>query len=319
MQYVLAPLAGFTDAAFRTMCLDGGADIAYAEMVSAAAIAHNHKATYHLCETLPEEKNVVLQIFGANELDIASAIRTLDRIASGRFIAFDLNAGCPMAKVTRCGAGSKLIEEPEKIGRLLQVMRENTSLPVSLKTRLGPIIGKKRIFEIIDAAEQAGVSSIAVHARYTSQLHGGPLDLETLGEVVKRTSVPIIGNGSIVDRKSAALMAETGVHGVMIGRAALANPYIFSQLKGNATEDINKIALLEKHLRLLIELHGRLREKYPDDHLPSLDGFVSVKMHIHLFRYFNGMPGAAGIRARLNKIRTLQEIRSLVAEYHANV
>lgn len=315
MKYILAPLAGFTDAAFRSMCLDGGSDVVYAEMVSAAAIAHDHKATFYLCETLPGERNVVMQIFGANELDIAVATRRLHDFAADRFIALNLNAGCPMDKVTRCGAGSKLIEDPRKIARLLHIMRDNTDLPISLKTRLGPRPGDKRIFEIIDAANQERVSSIAVHARYTSQLHGGPLDLETLADVVASSSVPIIGNGSIVDRKSAALFAATGVAGLMIGRAALSNPCIFAQLKGYETPNVGKMQLLEKHLTLLIDLHTRLRTKYPDGHLPSLDGFISVKMHTHLFRYFNGMPGAAAIRARLNKIRTLREIAEIIAEY----
>ena len=361
MKYVLAPLAGFTDAPFRRMCAEGGADLAYTEMVSAAGLAHGSSPTRHLLETMDGEGPVACQIFGANESDIAYATevveglgsRTLDGRRKTRFVELNLNAGCPMTKVTREGAGAKLVEDPAKIHRLLKAMVERTSLPVTLKTRLGPHPQRTNIFEILDAAESAGAKGIIVHARYTSQMHGGPTHLDVLSDVVRRAKIPVTGNGSIVDAKSAAAMAATGVGAIMVGRAALANPYIFSELKMNEVKvgevkvkgegeqwnlstcsagqpeqegnflcspspsafTFSRIDAFRQHLSYLLEFRDILARKFPKDHVPSPDAFASVKMHVHLFRYFNGRPGAAELRKRLNTVRTLAEIETIVRAF----
>ena len=143
MNYVLAPLAGFTDAPFRRLCREGGADLAYTEMVSAAGLAHGSSPTRHFLETMPGEGPVGCQLFGANESDLAFAAAAVD---PRRFCELNLNAGCPMTKVTREGAGAKLVEDPAKIHRLLKAMAANTSLPVTLQTRLGPRPEANRIF-----------------------------------------------------------------------------------------------------------------------------------------------------------------------------
>ena len=320
MKYVLAPLAGFTDAPFRRLCTEGGADLTYTEMVSAAGLAHGSLPTRHLMETMPGEGPVALQLFGATESDLAYATdfvsRTIEQSNNRTIVELNLNAGCPMKKVTREGAGAKLIEDPEKIYRLLKAMVGNATLPVTLKTRLGPHPQRTNVFEIVDAAERAGAKGLVVHARYTSQMHGGPTHLDTLAEVVSRAHVPVTGNGSVVDAKTAAAMAATGVDAIMIGRASLANPSIFKTLK--LTEQSNNpnnrtIEQFRRHLRYLLQFREQLAAKYPNDHIPSPDAFASVKMHVHLFRYFNGRPGAAELRKRLNTVRTLDEIEEIVS------
>ena len=319
MKYVLAPLAGFTDAPFRRMCSEGGADLAYTEMVSAAGLAHGSSPTRHLLETMPGEGPVACQIFGANESDIAYATdfinRTIEQSNNRTIVEINLNAGCPMTKVTREGAGAKLVEDPERIYRLLKAMVGNTSLPVTLKTRLGPHPQKTNIFEILDAAESAGAKGIIVHARYTSQMHGGPTHLDLLKEVVARAKIPVTGNGSVTNAESAAAMAATGVSAIMIGRAALSNPGIFNSLKQSDNPNLRTIEQFRKHLDYLLQFREQLARKYPNDHIPSADGFASVKMHVHLFRYFNGRPGAAELRKRLNTVRTLAEIEAIVREF----
>ncbi len=309
MKYFLAPLAGFTDAPFRRLCAEGGADLAYTEMVSAAGLAHGSSPTRHLMETMPGEGPVACQLFGAKESDLAFAAR---EVPSDRFVELNLNAGCPMTKVTREGAGAKLVESPQKVYRLLKAMVENTPLPVTLKTRLGPHPQWTTVFELLDAAEQAGAKGFIVHARYTSQMHGGPLHLDTLAEVVRRARIPVAGNGSVVDAKSAAAMAATGVSAIMVGRAALSNPSIFSGLKNPDAGMPRSPEALRRHLEYLLAFRRQLAERYPNDHIPSEDAFASVKMHVHLFRYFAGRPGAAALRARLNKVRTLAEIEELI-------
>ena len=315
MKYVLAPLAGFTDAPFRRMCAEGGADLAYTEMVSAAGLAHGSSPTRHLLETMPGEGPVACQIFGASESDIAYATdfitRTFEHSNIRTFSELNLNAGCPMTKVTREGAGAKLVEDPARIHRLLKAMAANTSLPVTLKTRLGPHPRRTNIFEILDAAESAGAKGIIVHARYTSQMHGGPTHLDVLREVVERAKIPVTGNGSVVDAKSAAAMAATGVDAIMVGRAALAKPGIFGRLKGEGERRETKDDF-RRHLGYLLEFREQLAAHFPNGHIPSPDAFASVKMHVHLFRYFNGRPGAAELRKRLNTVRTLAEIEAVV-------
>jgi len=325
MRFALAPLAGFTDAPFRRMCFEGGADVCYTEMVSAAGLAHGSSPTRHLLATMPGEGPLAVQLFGSTEGDLAAASRIVDeavvREGCGRAVELNLNAGCPMAKVVRTGSGARLAEDPGRIYRLLVAMSENTGLPVTLKTRLGPRPGDDRIFEILDAAERAGAKGIVVHARYTSQLHGGAVHLDVLSNVVRRARIPVVGNGSVVDRESAAAMAATGVGAIMVGRAALARPGIFGELKaafGIQTEDGGEPGAkwgdgpFWAHLGYLLEFRRMLAEQYPGDHVPDEDAFASVKMRTHLFRYFGGRPGAAALRARLNSVRTLSELRALV-------
>ena len=312
MTFVLAPLAGFTDAPFRRLCFLGGGACTTTEMVSAAGLAHGSSPTRHLMETMDGEGPVVCQLFGAKETDLAVAAREVEAVRS-RFVALNLNAGCPMAKVTREGAGARLVERPEAIARLVRAMKENTSLPVTVKTRLGPRPGDERVFEILDAAEQAGASGLVVHARYTSQLHGGPVHLDVLEEVVRRARVPVTGNGSVVDHATAKAMAATGVSAIMVGRAALANPGIFAALRDGTPIARPGADAARLHLAFLLSFRDQLERRFPNDHIPSADAFASVKMHVHLFRYFAGRPGAAALRARLNAVRTLAEVRDAIA------
>ncbi len=295
MKLVLAPLAGFTDAPFRRLCAERGADLTYTEMVSAAALAHGHTTTRELMRTMPGEGLVGCQIFGATEHDVAYAARAVEAVKE-RFCELNLNAGCPMTKVTRCGAGAKLAEDPEKVYRLLVAMKENTSLPVTLKTRLGPRPGTMTAFELLDAACLAGAAGVTFHARYTSQLHGGPLDLDTLAALAQRARLPVTGNGSVRDAASLARMRETGVQAVMIGRAALSNPGIFTELKGGAS--VPRRDFLAPHLAALAEF-------------TSDAAYIRLKLRTHLVRYFAGLPGAAALRARVNNIQTLKEFEDL--------
>jgi len=313
MKFVLAPLAGFTDAPFRLMCRDGGASLAYTEMVSAAGLFHGSRPTRQLMEMMPGEGPVACQLFGAKEEELAFAAAEAGKLP---FCEINLNAGCPMPKVTREGAGAKIVESPDLAYRLVKAMVANTSLPVTVKTRLGPRPGRTTVFEILDAVESAGAAGIAVHARYVSQMHGGPLHLDTLAEVVARAHIPVTGNGSVTDAATAARMAQTGVGAIMIGRAALADPGLFARLADPSAPPAftSRGAAVRLHLERILDFRRRLAEAYSDCHVPGEDAYASVKMHVHLFRYFNGLPGAAKIRARLNSIRTLAEIREILHE-----
>lgn len=311
MKYVLAPLAGFTDAPFRVLCREGGADAAYTEMVSAAGLRRGSMPTRRLLATMPEEESAVCQLFGADEMDVALATEFVQTACRGSFCEINLNAGCPMAKITRSGAGSKLMESPELAFRLLKAMKENTDLPVTLKTRLGPCPGRISVFEMLDAAESAGAAGIVVHARYTSQMHGGRIDLDMLAEVVRRSKIPVTGNGSVTDAASAAAMAATGVSAIMIGRAALKEPNMFRRIKEGCPApppDIGRsLEMCRRHAELSRQFADMLEKCPPGERIQDCGAWLLVKYKTHFIRYFGGCPGAAAIRAAIGAARSLEE------------
>ena len=329
MKFVLAPLAEFTDAPFRRLCGEFGAETTYTEMVSAAALFHGHAPTRHLMETMPGEVPVVCQLFGSNEDEIAFAAREASALGTGdcpRFCELNLNAGCPMPRIMKSGSGAKLVTNPDLVYRLLKAIVDNTTLPVTLKTRLGPKIGENTIFELADAAERAGAKGLVVHARYTSQMHGGPVHLETLAEVVQKTRLPVTGNGGIKTEADAEAMSKTGVTAIMVARTALRDPAIFARLRGTVptfsgtvpsfsrgtVPSLTPVETARRHLRYLIEFRKNLAEKFPNDHILGKDAFIALKARTHLFRYFAGIPGAAALRKRFNAVQTLADVNSLL-------
>ena len=320
MKYVLAPLADFTNAAFRKLCRDRGADLAYTEMVSAAALAHGSSPTRHLLEVMPGEGPVVCQLFGSNPDELAFAAR--EAAATGRFVALDLNAGCPMPRIVQCGAGAAMIRDPQLVHDCLVARRrESAGLSVTLKTRPGPSPDKVAMFELLDAPETAGCAGITLHGRFTSQKHGGEIHYDLIAELVRRAHIPVTGNGGVYDHETAARMAETGVDAIMIGRAALANPWLFGDLKSSEVppyDDLRparQIAAFQDHFANLMDFHAQLAARFPADHVLPLGEFMVAAMRTHLFRYFNGRPGAAELRRRLNELHSLADIQAAVAPF----
>ena len=307
MKLVLAPLADFTNAAFRKLAYELGADLTYTEMVSAAALAHGSSPTRHLLEKLPGEGPVACQLFGHNPDELAFAAR--EATALKRFVSIDLNAGCPMPRIRREGDGAALVLRPQLVHDLLVAIKRETDLPVTLKTRPGPSPDRVTLFELLDAAESVGCAGFTLHARFTSEMHGGPVHLDLLAELVQRAHIPITGNGGVHDAATLKAMQETGVDAVMLGRAAITDPARFAALKGLPVPSRRELYL--RHIDYLLNFQGQLARTFPNDHVPPPDGFVSVALHRHLFHYFRSIPGAAEIRRRLNTIRTLAETRAL--------
>ena len=307
MKLVLAPLADFTNAAFRKLAHELGADLTYTEMVSAAALAHGSSPTRHLLEKLPGEGPVACQIFGHNPDELAFAAR--EATALKRFVSIDLNAGCPMPRIRREGDGAALVPRPQLVHDLLVAIKRETDLPVTLKTRPGPSPDRVTLFELLDAAETAGCAGFTLHARFTSEMHGGPIHLDLLAELVQRAHIPVTGNGGVHDAATLKAMQETGVDAVMLGRAAITDPARFASLKGLPVPSRRELYL--RHIDYLLEFQGQLARTFPNDHVPPPDDFVSTVLHRHLLHYFRGIPGAAEIRRRLNAIHTLAETLAL--------
>ena len=313
MTFSLAPIAGFTNAAFRLMAVRGGADLTYTEMVSAAGLAHGSSPTRHLMEVLPGEGPVACQLFGAKPDELAFSAR--EAAALGRFAEINLNAGCPVPRITKEGAGSSLVKNPQLVHDLLAAMvAESGGVPVTLKTRPGPRPDKVLMLELLDAAETAGAKGLTLHARFTSQNHGGDVHLDLLSELVRKARIPVAGNGGVVDRKTADAMASTGVSSIMVGRGALPDPYIFAKLKGEDFEKPSPERLFRDNIDALAALHSQIAERFPSDRLPPLDFWVAGSVRTHLFRYFSGMRGAGEFRRRLMSLRTIDEILAAYSE-----
>lgn len=311
MKLSLAPIAGFTNAAFRLMASRGGADLTYTEMVSAAGLAHGSSPTRHLMEILPGEGPVACQLFGAKPEELAFSAREV--AATKRFVEMNLNAGCPVPRITREGSGSALVKNPQLVHELLSAMvAEADGIPVTLKTRPGPNPDKVLMLELLDAAETAGAKGIVLHARFTSQNHGGSVHLDLLAELVSKAKIQVTGNGGVVDVASMRAMADTGVCAIMIGRGALADPYLFAKLKGVDIEPLRQESLFRENLDALVSLYGQISRRFPSDRLPSLDSWVAGSVRTHLFRYFSGRPGAGEFRRKLMSLSTLAEISAAV-------
>ena len=311
MTFSLAPVAGFTNAAFRLMATRGGADLTYTEMVSAAGLAHGSSPTRHLMEVLPGEGPVACQLFGSNPDELAFSAR--EAASLGRFVEINLNAGCPVPRIVREGSGSSLVRNPALVHKLLSAMvAEANGLPVTLKTRPGPTPDRVLMLELLDAAETAGAKGLILHARFTSQNHGGAVHLDLLSELVAKAKIPITGNGGIVDVETAEAMAGTGVSSIMVGRGALSDPCLFSKLKGFECESPSPERLFRENIGALTDLHAQIKTHFPSDRLPSLDFWIAGAVRTHLFRYFAGRRGAGEFRRRLMSLRTVDEILASV-------
>ncbi len=316
-------MAGFTNAATRRIARRFGAAWCYTEMANAAGMIHDSDRTWQILETFPDEGPVVAHLYGTDPATFAEAARLI--AASGRFVAIDLNAGCPAPKITRGGAGAALMRDPARIGRIVAALRGACDLPITVKTRLGPRPGQAAIFDILQAVADAGATALAVHARYTSQGHAGPVDLSTLAAVKARARIPIIGNGGIRDFPSAhRMLAETGVDALMIGQAAIGNPWVFQHLSADLAAPppvaphprlpLDELrSAIHTHLDAEVERLTLLASRYPlpgdvlDPEAATVIGF-----RVHFFRYLRGLKGVAWARGQLCNLHTLEEVRALV-------
>lgn len=322
---ILAPMAGFTGAPMRAVCRAHGADLTYTEMASAPGLLHASDKTWRLLETLDGEGPVVAHLYGAEPAVLAEAAARVE--ATGRFVAIDLNAGCPVRKITATGAGAALAADPRRVHAILQAMRRAVTLPLTVKTRLGPAPGRVTVFDLLAAAEEAGADAFALHARFTSQGHGGEARLDLLAEVKRRARIPVIGNGGVVSPHAAQrMLRETGADAVMVARAAIGNPWLFGDIRdalasgsilppaetarGRPRRALDTIrTVLEAHLEAEI---GLARRNGGD---PDAAGVAVFRGH--LFRYLHGLKGSSYLRGRLHTLGTLSEVRAAVAECFA--
>lgn len=309
-------MADVTDAPMRVMSHRGGADVCVTEMISAEGLARGSRRTRTLMARFPEEGPLIAQLYGGNPDSMAAAAELAE--AHGGFVGIDVNAGCPVPKVLKCGGGAALVRDPARLGRIVAAMKARTRLPVTVKTRIGPAPGLIAIFDIIHAVEDAGGDGLTLHGRFASAGHAGPVDHELLQKTVATTRLPVVVNGGVNTADDAlALLRATGAAGVMVGRGAIGNPWIFGEiaaaLDGAPPPPVKRspaaaFEALKEHLALAVAFQTMLREQDPDMVSEDVEARAVASFRLHLFNYFKGMPGASALRRDMVRCRTVADV-----------
>ncbi|MCQ2520437.1 MAG: tRNA dihydrouridine synthase DusB [Lachnospiraceae bacterium] len=296
-------MAGVSDLPFRLLCHREGAGLVCMEMISAKAIYYNNKNTESLLEIHPDEGPVSLQLFGSDPKIMAEMAK---RIEDRPFSFLDINMGCPVPKVVNNHEGSALMKNPELVYEIVSAISEAISKPVTVKIRKGFDDKHVNAVEIALAAQRGGAKAVAVHGRTREQYYSGKADWDIIKEVKEALDIPVIGNGDVVDGPSAkALLDHTGCDGIMIGRAAEGNPFIFREVTAYM-EGREYIPPTSEEIRETIREHAELMLKYKGE-------YVGIReMRKHLSWYLKGFEGAAALRKEINEMTDITQLLKVV-------
>ena len=302
--FFLAPLAGITDAPTRRLCKEQGAALAFTEMVSGKGLWYGDKNTGKLLHIYEGESPVGVQIFGHEPDVMAFTAREIDKLPCD---IIDINMGCPVPKIVKNGEGSALLRNPDLIYDVVSSVVKNTSKPVTVKIRIGWDEKSINCVEVAHAISAAGAAAISVHGRTREQFYSGKADWSKIAAVKRAVDIPVVGNGDVVDAKSAMdMMKETDCDFVMIGRGALGNPWVFKEvvaawrgeeLPPPPSKEEKKLMMV-RHLQDLADLKGE---------------YAAVReMRKHVGWYLKGVHGAAAFRGKVNQITDIKELKETI-------
>ncbi len=307
---ILAPMAGVTDLPFRVLCTEQSAGMVCMEMVSAKAILYNNKNTEELMAIDSAEKCVSLQLFGSDP-DIVSEMAK--RIEEKPFDVLDINMGCPVPKVVNNHEGSALMKNPLLAGRIIEQTVKAIKKPVTVKIRKGFDDAHVNAVEVARIAQESGAAAVAVHGRTREQYYSGTADWEIIRQVKGALTIPVIGNGDVVDGPSAkALMEQTGCDAIMVGRAARGNPWIFHQINTYLETGVEEIRpdyetvkqMMLRHAAMLLETKG------------EYTGIREMRKHVSW--YTAGYPNSARMRQMVNEMETYEQLKEFLDTYRVN-
>ncbi len=302
--FVLAPLAGISDAVMRRLCEEMGAALTTTEMVSAKGLYYQDRNTAKLLYIPDEAGPTAIQIFGSEPEVMAYAASKLNDLKN---VTLDINMGCPVPKVVRNGDGSALLTKPDLVYDVVRACVDSSTKPVTVKIRKGFDDKSVNAIEIAKAIESAGASALCIHGRTREQYYSGKADWDIIRAVREEIDIPLIGNGDVLSAEDGIrMLEETGCDMVMVARGALGNPWIFRELlalwkygeKVDKPSDKDRIQMLIKHLDGLIDLKGERN--------------AVMELRKHVVWYTKGMRGAAALRRKVNTVNTAKEMKEVL-------
>ena len=306
---ILVPMAGVSDLPFRLLCHEQGAGLVCMEMLSAKAILYHNRNTESLLEIHPQEGPVSLQLFGSDPAIMADIAA---RIEDRPFQILDINMGCPVPKIVGNGEGAALMKNPLLAGQIIEAVVKAVGKPVTVKIRKGFDEEHVNAVEMAHVAQESGAAAVAVHGRTREQFYSGKADWDIIRQVKQAVSIPVIGNGDVVDGESAlALLQQTGCDGIMIGRACQGNPWIFREVKnflesGQICPRPTNREIVDTILR-----HARVQLQYKGEYR----GIREMRKHVSW--YSAGVPNSARFRAEINAMESMEELMDAVSAVFA--